>query len=82
MEADADDKAGEKASLNQRRTSGGRSRLIECPFEVRVDGMAHDHFYDVRDAVASARAVKKAKLSATVVVTDVRTGKLVIEVLA
>jgi hypothetical protein len=80
MEADADDKAGEKASRNQRRTSGGRSRLIECPFEVRVDGVVHDRFYDVRDAVASARAVKKTKLSATVVVTDVRTGKLVIEV--
>jgi hypothetical protein len=82
MEADADDKAGESASLNQRGTLGGRSRLIECPFEVRVDGVVHDRFYDVRDAVASARAVKKAKLSATVVVTDVRTGKLVIEVRA
>jgi hypothetical protein len=80
MEVDADDKAGDKASLNQRRTSGGRSRLIECLFEVRVDGVAHDRFYDVRDAVASAREVKKTKLSATVVVTDVRTGKLVIEV--
>jgi hypothetical protein len=82
MEAGADDQAGEKASRNQRSTSGGRSRLIECPFEVRVDGGAHDRFYDVRDAVASAREVKKTKLTATVVVTDVRTGKLVIEVQA
>jgi hypothetical protein len=55
-------------------------KLIECPFEVRIDGMAHDHFYDVRDAVASARSAKRNKLSSTVVVTDVRTGKLVIEV--
>jgi hypothetical protein len=80
VEADADDKAGEKAPINHRRTSGGRSRLIECPFEVRIDGAFHDKFYDVRDAMASARAVKKNKLTSTVVVTDVRTGKLVIEV--
>jgi hypothetical protein len=80
METNADDKAGEKTSSNHRTTSGSRSRLIECPFEVRVDGVVHDHFYDVRDAMASARAVKKTKLSSTVVVTDVRTGKLVIEI--
>jgi hypothetical protein len=79
METDVDDKTGEKASHNHRITPGGRSRLIECPFEVRVDGALHDQFYDVRDAMASARAIKKTKLNSTVVVTDVRTGKLVIE---
>jgi hypothetical protein len=79
---EADDKAGEKTSHNQRTTLAGQSRLIECPFEVRVDGAVHDRFYDVRDAVASARAVKKIRLSATIVVTDGRTGKLVIEVQA
>jgi hypothetical protein len=46
MEADADDKAGEKASPTHWRASGGRSRLIECPFEVRIDGVVHDQFYD------------------------------------
>jgi hypothetical protein len=42
--------------------------------------VAHDQFYDVRDALASARAAKRNQCSASVVVTDVRTGKLVIEV--
>ncbi len=79
---EADDKAGGNTSHNQRTTFAGQSRLIECPFEVRVDGAVHDRFYDVRDAVASARAVKKIRLSATIVVTDGRTGKLVIEVQA
>jgi hypothetical protein len=40
----------------------------------------HDQFYDVHDAVASARQAKRDKPRSTVVVTDVRTGKLVIEV--
>jgi hypothetical protein len=65
---------------NRRNAQPCSAKLIECPFEVRVDGVVHDHFYDVRDALASARAVKKTKRSSTVVVTDVRTGKLVIEV--
>jgi hypothetical protein len=69
------------ASSLEKHVGGERpSKLIECIFEVRIDGMAHDHFYDVRDAVASARPAKRNKLSAAVVVTDVRTGKLVIEV--
>lgn len=80
MEIDADDESKEKPSTTHWRTLGGRSRLIECPFEVRVDGVTHDQFYDVRDAMASARAAKKSKLCSIVVVTDVRTGKLVIEV--
>ena len=50
------------------------------PFEVRIDGVLHDHFYDVRDAMASAKTAKRKKLSSTVVVTDVRTRKLVIEI--
>ncbi len=79
---EADDKAGEKTSHNQPTALAGQSRLIECPFEVRVDGAVYDRFYDVRDAVASARAIKKTRLSASIVVTDGRTGKLVIEVQA
>jgi hypothetical protein len=55
-------------------------RLVACPFEVRVDGGTHDRFYDVRDAMASARAYKTKNLSATVLVVDSRTGKLVIEI--
>jgi hypothetical protein len=65
----------------QKRADGARPvKLIECPFVVRIDGMVYDQFYDVRDALASARAAKKDKLSSSVVVTDVRTDKLVIEV--
>lgn len=56
------------------------AKLIECPFVVRIDGVLHDQFYDVRDALAAARAAKRNKLSSTFVVTDARTGKLVIEV--
>lgn len=78
---EADDKAGEKTSHNQPTTLAGQSRLIECPFEVRVDGAVYDR-YDVRDALASARAAKKTRLSASIVVTDGRTGKLVIKVQA
>ncbi|WP_292533477.1 hypothetical protein [Methylocystis sp.] len=56
------------------------TKLVECPFEVRVDNVLHDRFYDVRDAVAVARKVKGTKRSADVVVIDTRTNKLVIKV--
>jgi hypothetical protein len=62
------------------RASSAPAKLIECHFEVRIDGVVHNQFYDVRDAMASARATKRDERSAMVVVTDVRTGKLVIEV--
>jgi hypothetical protein len=55
-------------------------KLVACPFEVRVDGASHDRFYDVRDAMMSARALKKRNPSATVLVVDTRTRKLVIEI--
>jgi hypothetical protein len=55
-------------------------RLVACPFEVRVDGVTQDRFYDVRDAMMSARALKKENPSATVIVTDTRTSRLVIDV--
>jgi hypothetical protein len=54
--------------------------LIECPFEVRVDEILHDRFYDVRDAVAVAKRVKETKRAANVAVVDARTKKLVIKV--
>ena len=56
------------------------TKLVECPFEVRVDEVLHDRFYDVRDAVAVARKVKAGKRAADVVVVDTRTNKLVIKV--
>ena len=56
------------------------TKLVECPFEVRIDGVLHDRFYDVRDAMSSGRAAKSKERGAVVVVSDVRTGKLVIEV--
>lgn len=57
-----------------------RTKLVECPFEVRVDKVLHDRFYDVRDAVAVARKVKGTNRSADVVVIDARTNKMVIRV--
>jgi hypothetical protein len=56
------------------------TKLVECPFEVRVDEVLHDRFYDVRDAVAVAKQVKGTKRAADVVVIDTRTNKLVIKV--
>ena len=57
-----------------------RTKLVECPFEVRIDCVLRDQFYDVRDATAAARTAKRNNRNSTVVVTDARTGKLVIEV--
>jgi hypothetical protein len=80
MQTDIDDKTRKNASSSPWKESVSRSRLIDCPFEVRSDGVLHDQFYDVRDALASARAAKRNERSATVVVTEMSTGKLVIEV--
>jgi hypothetical protein len=55
-------------------------KLVACPFEVRVDGASRDRFYDVRDAMMSARALKKVNPSGTVLIVDTRTRKLVIEI--
>lgn len=55
-------------------------KLVACPFVVAVDGNGLDSFYDVRDAIAAARAIKRDHRDARVTVTDMRTGKLVIEV--
>ena len=55
------------------------SKLVACPFEVRIDGALHDRFYDLRDAVTSARIAKRDNPTRAVVVTDVRTRKVVFE---
>ena len=71
----------ELAPAAQRQQSDARSsKLIKCPFEVRIDGAPHDQFYDLRDAIASARTAKRSNPQSIVVVTDVRTGTLVFEV--
>jgi hypothetical protein len=81
MQADLDAQDQHQfASPRKRADRAQPSKLIKCPFEVRIDGALYDQFYDVRDALASARAAKRNKLGSTVVVTDVRTRKLVIEV--
>ncbi|MGJ0532842.1 hypothetical protein [Methylocystis sp.] len=56
------------------------SKLVECPYEVRIDRVLRDQFYDVRDAMAFARIVKQKHPTSRVIVVDARTGKLVIEV--
>lgn len=56
------------------------TKLVECPFEIRVDGILHDRFYDVRDAVAVARQIKETKRAADVMVIDARTNRLVVKV--
>ena len=56
------------------------SKLIECPFEVCIDGRLHDQFYDVRDATAAARSAKQNYPASTVTVTDARTRRLVIQI--
>jgi hypothetical protein len=82
MQADIDAKDQNQTASPPEKCAGDEraTKLIECPFVVSIDGVVHEQFYDVRDAMASARAAKRDKLSATVVVTDVRTGKLLIEV--
>ncbi len=55
------------------------SELIDRPFEVRVEGRAVDRFYDVRDAIACARAAKRAHQSSAVIVIDIRTEKPVFD---
>lgn len=56
------------------------TKLVQCPFVVCLNGAADDWFYDVRDALAVARAIKRDNPSAAVIVTDTRTRKLVIDI--
>jgi hypothetical protein len=60
MQVDINAKEQNQATLQSPMKGAGNPRsakLIECPFEVRIDGVVHDQFYNVRDALASARAV-------------------------
>ncbi len=56
------------------------AKLIECRFEVRIDGLRRDQVYDLCDALACARIAKQSNPTSAIAVTDVRTGKLVLEV--
>jgi hypothetical protein len=69
---------GRSAAATPAGSSGGR--VIPCPYVVIVDGQVRDQFYDVRDAVAAARAIRKQNPAFDVVVTDTRTGRLKIEI--
>jgi hypothetical protein len=80
VETDVEDKAQVEASTSRPQGSGDPTKLVACPFEVRIDGNPHDRFYDVRDATASARVAKRLNPASVVVVTDVRTEKLVMHV--
>jgi hypothetical protein len=55
-------------------------KLVECPYEARIDGVLRDQFYDVRDAMGFARLIKQKNPTSTVIIVDARTGKLAIEV--
>ncbi len=78
MQADID----KQASIGLVRHSGynAKPKLIECPFEVRIDWLRRDQFYCLRDALACARIAKQSNPTSAISVTDVRTGKLVLEV--
>ena len=83
METDINDKVSNKSSAaaaHNRKIDVRSSKLIKCPFEVRIDGRQHDEFYDLRDAITSARTAKRDNPVSIAVVTDVRTGKLVFKV--
>ena len=55
-------------------------KLVECPYEVRIDGVLRDQFYDVRDAIGFARTIKQKNPTSTFVIVDAKTGKLALEV--
>jgi hypothetical protein len=67
-------------AAQRRQLDACSSKLIKCPFEVRIDGAPHDQFYDLRDAAASARIAKRKNPVSIVVVIDVTTEKMMIEV--
>ena len=50
------------------------------PYAVCVAGARRGAFEDLRDAIASARLAKRDNCHAAVIVTDVATGQIVIEI--
>lgn len=58
-----------------------RSRvLLARPYEVSMQGRRLGGFEDLRDAIAAARIIKREHPLTFVIVTDVATGQVVIEV--
>jgi hypothetical protein len=82
MQADVDVTDQNRTASQPQKCAGDTrpTKLIDCPFEVRIDGALRDSFYDVRDTMAFAQEAKRNKSAFTVTVIDVRTEKLVIEV--
>ncbi len=83
MQMNSDNEVQDKpaaAAAKRRQLDARSSKLINFPFEVRIDGAPHDQFYDLRDATASARIAKRKDPMSIVVVTDVTTRKLMIDV--
>jgi hypothetical protein len=81
MEMETKDNISDKPTTAQSRHSHAHAhswKPIWCPFDVRIDGATHDHFYELRDATASDQVAKRKNPMATVVVTDVTKGKLMI----
>jgi hypothetical protein len=55
-------------------------RLVSCPYKVLVNGVVVDEFYDVRDAIAAARAAKTKNPNSSIKVSDAPSGRLIVEV--
>lgn len=58
----------------------GVKKLVNCPYKVMVNGEIEDEFYDVRDAIGYARAVKAKRTDSQIWVSDKCNGRLIIEI--
>jgi hypothetical protein len=79
MKTDIKDKASDSSAAHRRRSDIRPLKLIACHFAVRIDAALHDEFYDLRDAMASARIAKRDNPTAVITIADKRTGNLVFE---
>jgi hypothetical protein len=57
--------------------SGKGKKLINRPFEVRIDGSLRGVFEEIRDAITSAQIAQQEHPSAFIAVADRLTGRLV-----
>jgi hypothetical protein len=56
--------------------SGKKKKLVNRPFEVRIDGSRRGLFEEVRDAITSAGIAQLEHPSAFIAVADRLTGRL------
>jgi hypothetical protein len=61
-------------------TRSGKKKLINRPFEVRVDGSRRGIFEEVRDAIRSAQIAQLEHPSAFIAVADRLTGRLLAQI--